>query len=30
VNEKEDWEKEEKIETDHRKIEKIVSKWFHK
>jgi len=30
VNKKEDWRREEKIEADHRKVEKIVPKWFHK
>ena len=30
VDEKEDWEREEKIEADHRKVEEIVSKRFHK
>jgi len=30
VNEKENWEKEEKMETDHRKIEEMVLKRFHR
>ena len=30
VDEKEDWEREEEIEADHRKIEKMVPKQFHK
>jgi len=30
VNEKEDWRREEKIEMDHRKVEKMVPKWFHR
>ena len=30
VNEKEDWRREEKIEVDHRKVEEIVPKRFHK
>jgi len=30
VNEKEDWEREEKIEVDHRKVDEIVPKRFHK
>jgi len=30
VDEKEDWGREEEIEADHRKVEKIVSKRFHR
>jgi len=30
VDEKEDWEREEKIEADHRKVEEMVPKRFHK
>ena len=30
VDEKEDWGREEEIETDHRKVEEMVSKRFHK
>jgi len=30
VDEKEDWEREEEIEVDHRKIEEMVPKQFHK
>ena len=30
VDKKEDWGKEKKIEADHRKVEKIVSRRFHK
>jgi len=30
VNEKENWEKEEKMETDHRKIEEMVLERFHR
>ena len=30
VNEKENWEKEEEIEADYRKVEEIVSKRFHR
>ena len=30
VDEKEDWEREEEIEEDHRKVEEMVPKWFHR
>jgi len=30
VDKKEDWEREEKIEADHRKMEEMVPKRFHK
>jgi len=30
VDEKEDWEREEEIEADHRKVEEMVPKWFHR
>jgi len=30
VNKKEDWEREEEIKADHRKVEEMVSKRFHK
>jgi len=30
VNEKEDWEREEEIEVNHRKVEEMVSKRYHK
>jgi len=30
VDEKEDWEREEEIEADHRKVEEMVPKRFHK
>ena len=30
MDKKEDWEREEKIEADHRKIEEMVSKQFYK
>jgi len=30
TNKKKDWEREEKIEADHRKVEEIVPKRFHK
>ena len=30
VDEKEDWGREEEMEADHRKVEKIVPKRFHK
>jgi len=30
VNKKEDWEREEEIEADHRKVEEMVPKQFHK
>jgi len=30
IDEKEDWEREEKMEADHRKVEEIVPKRFHK
>ena len=30
ADKKEDWEKEEKIELDHRKVEAIVPQKFHK
>jgi len=30
VDEKENWEKEEKMEADYRKVKEIVPKWFHK
>ena len=30
VDKKEDWEREEEIEADHRKVEEMVPKWFHK
>ena len=30
VDKKEDWEREEEIEVDHRKVEEIVPKWFHR
>jgi len=30
VNDKEDWEREKEIETDHRKVEEMVPKRYHK
>ena len=30
VDEKEDWEREKKIEADHRKVEEMVPKWFYR
>jgi len=30
VNEKKDWEREEEIEADHKKVDEIVPKRFHK
>jgi len=30
VDKKEDWEREEEMEVDHRKVEEMVPKWFHK
>jgi len=30
VDEKEDWEREEEMEADHRKVEEMVPKWFHR
>jgi len=30
IDEKEDWEREEEMEADHRKIEEMVPRWFHR
>jgi len=30
VDEKEDWGREEEMEADHKKVEEMVPKWFHK
>jgi len=30
VDKKEDWGQEEEIEVDHRKVEEMVPKWFHR
>jgi len=30
VDKKEDWGREEEIKADHRKVEKMVCKWYHK
>ena len=30
VNKKEDWEREEEIKADHRKVEEMVPKRFHR